>query len=41
MARAFWEGKTLELFAEDIERRGEAITAEPIVRHEDPQPILP
>jgi hypothetical protein len=25
MARVFWEGKTLEMFAEDIERRGEAI----------------
>jgi hypothetical protein len=25
MARVLWEGKTLEMFAEDIERRGEAI----------------
>ena len=41
MARAFWEGKTLELFAEDIERRGEAIIVQPTTHQEDPQPILP
>ena len=28
MARVFWEGRTLEMFAEDIERRGEAILAQ-------------
>jgi len=28
MARVFWEGKTLEVFAEDIERRGEAVVAQ-------------
>jgi hypothetical protein len=25
MARVFWQGKTLEVFAEDIERRGEVV----------------
>ena len=25
MARVLWEGKTLEMFAEDIEQRGKAI----------------
>jgi hypothetical protein len=25
MACVFWEGKTLEMFAEDIEQRGEAV----------------
>jgi hypothetical protein len=32
MARVFWEGKTLEMFAEDIERRGEALLAQPASR---------
>jgi len=28
MAEVLWAGKTLEMFAEDIERRGEAILAQ-------------
>jgi hypothetical protein len=28
MAQVLWLGKTLEMFAEDIERRGEAILAQ-------------
>jgi hypothetical protein len=32
MARVFWEGRTLEMFAEDIERRGEVILAQTAVK---------
>jgi hypothetical protein len=28
MARVFWEGRTLEMFAEDIELCGDAISAQ-------------
>ena len=32
MAQVLWLGKTLEMFAEDIERRGEAILAQTSVK---------
>ena len=44
MSRVFWEGKTLEMFTEDIERRGEAIvtqTSLPRVDHETAPEVKP
>jgi hypothetical protein len=39
MTRVFWEGKTLEMFAEDIELRGEAIRTPPSPKQSDREPI--
>ena len=41
MSRVFWEGKTLEMFTEDIQSRGEVIIAQAIAHREDHKPTIP